>query len=428
MRIGILGAEVRGLACAHYLLKFGHTPIVFDLPDQSGQLGRSFEHHGTTLDSFHHCLYDGDSAFCGLMADLGALDRLIWRETRSAVLTRAGVHRLDTLGDLTSFRPLARTDRIRTAMASLYLSRFRHYGPDLDRVPATEWLTRRFGRRGFELLWRPRIDAQFGEYAQDASAQWAWKVLTRQRWGQRQVRGFVRGGASFLPSLLRASIRDRGGEVRCGTQILGLDQEGRQAVIDTGSQEERFDAVISTLPLTELAKRARGQVLHTMPHPQIPHLGSLSAAVVARSPLGGAYSARVLDENLPFDQVVDASQLTPLESTGGKYVFYMSRLRGSHTEDYQLDDASVARQVLRSLREFFPAYDTRQIEAVYVDREPYAAPVWTVGSVAKRAPIQIGKTAFYLCTAAQSYPRLPSWDTSVMLARETASKVIRNLG
>jgi phytoene dehydrogenase-like protein len=50
MRIGVLGGGIAGLACAHYLLKSGHTPIVFERSDQHGHLSQRLEHEGVGLD------------------------------------------------------------------------------------------------------------------------------------------------------------------------------------------------------------------------------------------------------------------------------------------------------------------------------------------------------------------------------------------
>src|SRR5687767_14417493 len=92
MRIGILGGGMAGLACAHYLAKEGHTPVVLEASAWLGQLGEPIQHEGLRLDRTSNALRNGDTALCGLLAELGGLGRIIWRETRSAVAVKGEFH------------------------------------------------------------------------------------------------------------------------------------------------------------------------------------------------------------------------------------------------------------------------------------------------------------------------------------------------
>jgi len=71
MRVAILGGGVAGLACAHYLAKGGHTPVVLETSGWLGQHGAPIEHDGLRLDGFSHAIRNSDTALCGLLGELG---------------------------------------------------------------------------------------------------------------------------------------------------------------------------------------------------------------------------------------------------------------------------------------------------------------------------------------------------------------------
>ena len=79
MRIAVLGGGVAGLACAYYLARGGHAPLVLEPSDALGQLGAPIVHEGLRIDRFSNPLRNSDTALCGLLADLGGLGRVVGR-------------------------------------------------------------------------------------------------------------------------------------------------------------------------------------------------------------------------------------------------------------------------------------------------------------------------------------------------------------
>jgi uncharacterized protein with NAD-binding domain and iron-sulfur cluster len=65
MRVAILGGGIAGLACAHYLAKGGHTPVVLESSPWLGQLGAPIEHDGLRLDGTSRGVRNSDTALCG---------------------------------------------------------------------------------------------------------------------------------------------------------------------------------------------------------------------------------------------------------------------------------------------------------------------------------------------------------------------------
>ncbi len=428
LRVGLIGGGVAGLASAHFLLKAGHLPVVLEASDQLGGLGTHFEHQGVSLDRFYHVILDSDADLCALIADLGVCDRLVWRETGMGFLVDGTLYGFNTPLDLLRFRALAPHDRLRTALGALYITKLKRRALDLDEVPARDWLLRLFGRRVFERIWDPLLRAKFGDRRASVPAYWVWNTLNREKNGGQEVKGYVRGGYRGLAERLRDAIVERGGIVSTRCPVAGIREDRRGLVVEAGGREQRFDAVISTLPLPLLAGVTRGALADAVPIPDLGYQGVVNVLVVSRKPLERFYWTAVVDPRFPFQGVVETTHVIPTEWTGGRHLTYLMNYCGADTETYARPDDLLKRQAIDGLAALYPRFDPRDVEAVYVFRAPYVEPAWTLGYLGRRPAPRVGESRLYVCTTAQAYPRVTAWNTSVALARETVGALVADLG
>ncbi len=423
MRIGILGGGIAGLACAHYLTKTGHQPVVIEPSGQVGGPDVYFDHAGSSIDCFPNTIRDKDSALCGLMADIGVLGRVAWAETRSGILINRENHRVNSGRDLMRVESFSLRDRLHCTLGMVYLTRYRRYALDLDKIPASTWLPQIFGTHIYNRIWRPFLEVRFGEYADEVPAYWIWRKLNHHMSGRRECRGAIRGGQRWLIDQLRKAVEERGGAIRVNTEITGVEANGNCVKVELNGHEQIFDAVVSTLPIPDLVKLSRGALTHEVPLTDVAYQGLISAAVVSKRPLGEFYSTAVFDEQASFNTVFDSSHVVPSEWIGDRNVLHLNKYCGAHTESYQLSDDVVAKQAIETLHSINPEFSPEDVEAVRVFRTPHADPIWSCGQLKRGPEFQIGDSRVFLCTSAQSYPRLPGWDTDVALAREAIAKL-----
>ncbi|MFI5314860.1 MAG: FAD-dependent oxidoreductase [Myxococcota bacterium] len=426
MRIAVLGGGVAGLACAHYLARSGHTPLVLEPSGALGQLGSPIVHEGLRIDRFSNPLSNTDTALCGLLADLGGLGRVAWRPTRSAVSMNGAFYPVSSASDLlrtASLAGLSSRDWLRAGLGLAYATQLKRYALHLHGVPAADWLPRVFGRRVYETWWRPFLEVRFGDYAEEVPAYWVWRQLNVYQTGRREVFGYLRGGIGWLGERLRRSIEARGGEVRLHAQITAVETGGSQCSVEVDGSERRVDAVVSTLPPGELAKLAGGRLSRELPNLDVPYQGRVTALVILQRRLGEYYQTAFIDRAVPFQRTIEATHVVPAESLGGRHLLYVRNECGPHTDAFKLPDDVVRKQVLESLGKWFPTFDLRDVEAVHVSHNDAAEPITLVGSLRQAIPTRIPNTRVFLCTSAQAYPRRVGWDTDVTLARETAAVV-----
>jgi protoporphyrinogen oxidase len=422
MRVAIVGGGLAGLASAHYVLKAGLSPVLFEASGAIGGSASPLLHEGVRLDRFPELVQDNDTALIGLMAEHEALGRLAWHGARTSYLIDGRQHSLDSPMDLLRFRALPLRDRIRTGLAFLGLTRLQQLGLHLDRVPARDWLVRGFGERAFARVWDPYLRAKFGDGADEIPAYWVFERIHREKNGRRDVKGCLRGGFGWLVEEMRTSIEKRGGEIRLGSPVRALETRGAEVVVEGDGGSESFDAAISTLRLPELAKLARGRLAALVPDPGLAYQSLVSAVVVSREPLQSAYWTVVGDSDFWFQGICERTRVAPPEWTGGRHVTHLTRWCSHASPDYRTSDDEVRERALSALAAYFPTFDPGCVEAIHVFRAPDVQPIWPLRYLERRPGARVGDTRVYLACGERAYPRiLTSWNTSVTLAREAAS-------
>jgi protoporphyrinogen oxidase len=416
-RVAVAGGGIAGLASAHFLLKDGCRPVILEAGNQLGGLGTYFEHEGFSFERFYHVILDSDAELLALIDELGLASDMIFRESRMGFHTGGRPYPLNSAADLLRFDAISLASRLRVGLAGLVLRWSRQENRDLDNIIAGQWLRRLFGAAATERIWIPLLRAKFGDAWEQVPAYWMWSRLTREKGSAKEVKGELRGGYRRIAETLRDSILARGGEVRLNCPVAAIGQDAGRIWVEHAAGREQFDAVISTLPLSVLAKLARGELAAQTPLPDLRYQGVVNVVVISRAQVQPYYWTAVVDPAFPFQGIVETTNLIPLEWTGGRHLAYLMNYCSG---DPRTDD-ELRRQALEGLGALYPAFRAADVEATYVFRAPFVEPLWTVGYLACKPTPRVGNTNLYLCTTAQSYPKVNSWNTSVGLAKQTIS-------
>ncbi len=422
MRIGIIGGGITGLACAHYAVRAGLLPVVLEAGDCGGILAQRFGVGGRELDCFHSSLCTSDTALCGLLSELELSAQVVWRATRSAVFFSDSGEFLSTPRDLLGLRALGWRGRLRAALGTAS-ARLPRYLSRMDRRPAHEWLRGTLGPEAFERLGAPWLEASFGR-SDDVPAYLAWRGLAS--WGRfaRGTHGYLRGGLRALGAALRRSVEAGGGQVRSGTRVLGLEWTGGAARVETEAGELRFDALISTLGLPDLAKLAQGELLRVLPFSASHPRGEISVVVLSERRLGAYYHVTPIGRGTSFSAVRDAGHLLPASERGALHPIYVTRRCDPQQPEFHESDESLRNEALALLQKLSSGrLAPAQVHDVRVFRTPHADLAWSIGDLERRPAARLGATRVFICPTAHAYPRPVSTDTSIMLARETVGRL-----
>ncbi|HEV2688560.1 MAG TPA: FAD-dependent oxidoreductase [Bryobacteraceae bacterium] len=427
MRIGIIGGGIAGLTCAYRLAQAGHQPVVMEGASTVGGLGATFLHEGVRIEKFYHIILDADSDLLSLVAELGGAERMLWRDTGMGIFTDGALFSMNGALDLLRFRPLTVLERLRTAAGGVFMTTVKRNGNGLDNITATSYLRRLFGARVYTRIWEPLLRAKFGDAAEEIPAYWIWSRLNREKSRGPEIKGYLRGGYGWLADALVTQITARGGEVRVSTKITGFEETPAGIRIQAQDRTDDFDCAISTLPLSLLVNLAPQRLADALPSPAIRYQGVVNVVVISCQQFQPHYWTAVLDPSFAFQGIVETTHVIPTQWTGNRHLAYLMNYCRADSETYSTPDDVLIRQALDGLGKLFPQFNEADTETCYVFRTPHVEPVWTLGYLQRRPAVRLANSRLYLCTTAQAYPRVNSWNTSISLAQATVDAMLSDI-
>lgn len=369
-RIAIIGGGMTGLALAYYLGRSGyHMSIIEKGNELSGLL--AFTHaQSIPIERFYHHFFTTDKYFLDLVDELGLSDKILWRESASAVYSSGEIFPFITKADYLRLPFLSWGAKIRAATAALRLRR-QHAEQLPPELTAETYLRQLFGQEGWEKMWRPLLVNKFGDEAGRISAQWiAKRIQTRagsERRG-REVLGYLNGSYRILFDALREAILKQGGQIilNCEVTTLPKTPAGRFII-----NSEEYDTVVSTI--------APHLIKSTVPElaiPKISYRGAIVPLFLLRSKLTPYYWINILDTNVPFSVIVNQQALLPADYYQGLYPLYVGHYVSDTSELFAKSNEELAAYYLSYLRKIWPNID-QEIVSYEISRTKFAQPVVT---------------------------------------------------
>lgn len=253
MRIGILGAGIAGLSAAYFLRGSGHQVEVHEADGVVGGLARSFRWHGFDCDLAPHRFYTDDRH---VLAEIGRLVPLRKLRRRSRIYVqgrwlREPLSAIELLFKLPAIRALR--------LVHAYVRR-----PSLCEDSFEALALSRFGAGLHELFFKPYSEKLFGIPAGEIAASWGRRKLRLGqplgRWRRNSRLNFRyfhyprSGGYGSICEALHDAVRP---DVSLRSRLTEIQMEERGYCCtfdrDGTPTRERFDLVISSLPISLLA-------------------------------------------------------------------------------------------------------------------------------------------------------------------------------
>jgi protoporphyrinogen oxidase len=407
----VIGGGISGLASALRLGRLGHAVTLFETEDYLGGLGTTFPYRDGHLERFYHCILPDDDALIRLIHDVGLAGDLLWRETSMGFMYQRRIYPMNTPLDLLRFGPLSPWDRFRMGLMGL---RARSAGlrPELDDIPAEEWVRRLAGNRAFEILWKPLLEAKIGDSYPALPALWLSSRMNREKSSAQEVKGCLRRGYRSLIDALAGTLRDQGTDIRFRTRVEAIEREGdRLALRLAGGDRRVFDVVVSTTPLVHFQAMTRGLELDaSLASLKLDYQGVICGVFLLERALSPYYWMPLVDSGATAQGVVEMSNLVPLERSGGLYVTYLLNYTHRSSAMFQRPDEEILALYRKDLDRLFPDAG-RTIVDQFLFRAPFVEPIWTVGYRRLCPPTSVLPGRLYLASTAQVYPRVNSWNS-----------------
>ncbi|GHH54268.1 NAD(P)/FAD-dependent oxidoreductase [Lentzea cavernae] len=423
-RVVVVGGGICGLATAHRLAREGMAVTLLEAGDQLGGLGTFFTSRGRSVERFYHCVMPTDAALLALLDEVGLRESVSWNPTTMGMVVEGQHRSFNSALDLLRFTPLSLVNRIRFGVVSLLLRRLGQ-GKDLDGMRTEDWLRGLYGDKIWTMLLAPMFGAKFGAAFGDVPALYVWQRLGRE--SNEAVRGYPAGGYKSVIDALKASIEAHGGEVRTSAPVGRLEaSEDRVLVTLIDGETIEADHAVSTVPLPALRAIADADLAPRLPDVQLPYQGVVNTVFFLRKPLSGHYWAPVIRSGTDFDGVIEMTPLTGSERYGDRHLVYVMHYADRESALYREDSDSIARRWTEQLLSVHEGLTPDDVDEVRVFKAPFVEPVYPLGYLTKRPPVEVPGTRLRLATTAHVYPNVTSWNSSVELSNSVTDALLRD--
>ncbi|MEE8466223.1 MAG: FAD-dependent oxidoreductase, partial [Dehalococcoidia bacterium] len=326
-------------------------------------------------------------------------------------------------------------DRIRVGLWTFILQKTKSYSK-FEGVTAKDWLSRRMGRRGYEVIWEPLLRGKFGEFYDKIGMTWIWnkvtlRVASRKGAGQVEHLGYPMGSFGEVIDVLAERVAQQGGVVHTSASVTQIiESDGSATIMEVqleGGETERreYDAIIATTPsyvFTRLAPAMPPEYQSKLEN--VDYLSAVLMVLVMDRPFTNKYWMNIADPNMPFVALIEHTNLIDKELYGGKHILYISNYPSRDNELYKMSGDELMDLFVPHLQKINPDFDRSWVIEYHHHRVDGAQPIvgvnYGAGIPDHRTPLK----GLYLANTTQIYPEDRGTNYSVRMGRLVAKMAV----
>ena len=379
----IVGGGFTGLTAGFELSKRGFRVRVIEADATPGGLAGTFEFSdGVQIEKFYHHWFNSDVYVPALVDDLGLTGEVITLPSKTGMYFNGRMWKLSTPLDLIKFTALPFIDRIRLGLLVFQVRRIRDW-KDIEHLSIREWLESLCGKRVYQVVWAPLINAKFSVYSEAVNAVWMWKKLvlrgsTRNDKGSEEL-AYFKGGFGRLAEALVSAIEKNGGVVSCGERVQEVHASGEnlEAVTTDSGEKIPGKAFLFTPALPLIADMfdsiAPSSWIDKLR--RVRYLGNMCLVLRLRESLSDTYWLNVNDPGFPFVGVIEHTNFDSPEHYKGSHIAFLSRYLAVEDPVWAYSDEQYVEFALDHLKRMFPDLTRDSVIEHKVWRAEYAQPI-----------------------------------------------------
>ncbi|SDA46718.1 Protoporphyrinogen oxidase [Janthinobacterium sp. 344] len=410
-----------GLAVAYQLARDGHIPVVFEADDRVGGMTAAFDFSGLSIERYYHFHAISDHAFLTVLDELHLADKMHWVPTKMGYWYQNQLQDWGNPVALLKFKGLGLAAKFRYGLHA-FISTKRDDWKPLDHVDAVTWIKRWVGKEAYEVLWRRLFDYKFYDFTENLSAAWIWsriRRIGRSRYSLfKEKLGYLDGGSDTLLQAMHSDIEKHGGIIRLSSPVSKVVIEKNIVCgVEVGGQFEKFDKVISTIPLPFVPR-----IMPDLPAEVLGKFRALNNIAVVcvivklRQKLTDNFWLNTNDPEMDIPGLVEYSNLRPLDQHIVYVPFYMP---GEHPKYAEPDQA-----FLDKVRSYFKKINPALCDEDFIDmrasRYRYAQPICEPGYLERLPPVSLPVQGLWVADTSYYYPEDRGISESIGFGRQMA--------
>ena len=398
MRAAIIGAGFTGLTAGYYLSKRSHQVTIFEKEKFAGGLAAGFKEKNWdwSPEYFFHHLFTSDSATQNLISELRFSQRLFYTKPKTSIFYKGKISQFDSPFSVLTFPFLSIPEKLQTGLITVYLKLTSNW-KKFENISAFCWLKKYYGKKTFEILWKPLLLAKFGDQASEISMSWFWARIKKRS----QKLGYFEGGFQVLIDKLVKEIKENSGEIYLNQPINSLNDL---------NHFNKFNRIIITTPTQTFFKKTK--------LPEM--LGALNLILVLKEKFltDDTYWLNINEPGFPFVAVVEHTNFVDKRNYGGNHLLYVGGYYPQNHPYFKMTKEEIFKEFLPYLQKINPNSQLL-ITNYYLFRNQSAQPVIPVNYSKLIPSHQTPVSGVYLSNMQQVYP----WDRGINYAIELGNKI-----
>ncbi len=423
-KVAVIGAGPMGLACAHELLKRGHSVEIFEADDRVGGMSAHFDFNGLSIERYYHFICMPDSPLFELLSELDLDDKLRWQETKMGYFYNGKLYDWGNPLALLRFSPLSLIERLRYGLHMFYCTKVKDWS-GLDKQEASEWIHKWVGPRAYDILWKNLFNLKFHHFTGNLSASWIWARIRRVGQSRKSIfkeqMGYLHGGSEILLKAFEDSILKEGGRINlsCRVEKVVVEEGKAQGLIVNGDVQH-YDSIVSTIPLPFVP-----DMIPDLPedikdkYKSIDNIGVVCVLLKLTKRVSKNFWLNINDENLEVPGLIEMSNLQPFEHNVAYIPFYLPRDKAK----FRNSDESFIAEAKNIVQTVNPDITDEDIVDVHASRYGFAQPICPPGFRENLPPITGVIQGLHIADTSYYYPEDRSISESIDLGKQLAKFV-----
>jgi len=446
--VAVIGGGMTGIAAAYYLAKSSRFNItLFERESQLGGLSSYYQWQEIVWDRFYHVMLSTDLQLLEFIKELGLQDELFWSDTKSGFYGDGKLVSMSSTLDFLTFPFMSLWQKFRLGLGILYSARIKDPAK-LDRIYVRQWLTKLFGRRIYENIWDPLLRSKLGDARERTSAAFIWATITRlygarESGSKRERMGHVHGGYRTILKTAEEKLTEAGVRIvtrssasevaasRIQDNPTARDKHSaqhtqRSVSVVTDDGRLKFDKVLLTVDCPTVLRMVDGgeDHLYWAQLREVEYLSVVCVLLILNRKLSPYYVINLLDKDLPFTGIIEATNVVSPEEIGDKHLVYLPKYMPVDDPLNECEDDQITELFLEKLRKVFPDLKDEDILHRQIFRERYVQPLQELNFLDRSTGFRTPLSGVYLVNTSMIYNTTLNNNAVVTLAKDAAKTII----
>jgi len=436
--LAIVGGGITGIAAALELAKSGKFLItLFEKNENLGGLSSYFQWREMIWDRFYHVILSTDTEMLEFISELDLQDELFWRDTKSGFYGEGKLVSLSSLLDFLKFPFMSPWQKFRMGLGILYCSSIKDPSK-LDKIYIRQWLTKVFGRRVYEKIWEPLLRSKLGGAKERTSAAFIWATINRlygaRSSGTKQEKmGHVKGGYYTILKSAEEKLIELGVKVLTNSPVLKLESQNnpydQQINLTTKNETLKFDRALLTVDCPTVLTMINCKNHHPYWNQikSVEYLGVICVLLVLSRKLSPYYVINLLDRDLPFTGIIEATNVAFPEDLAEKHLVYLPKYLSSDDPLSSIEDDEIIENFIEKLKKVYPNLKDEEILHKRLFRETCVQPLQGLNFSERTFEIPTPMKGVYFVNTSMIFNSTVNNNAAITLAHKAVNTIINGI-